>query len=50
MSCYYIVTLSSFVQLLGRIWDPKFTCPDLEPVTTPSEEDQEYLDGLVEQQ
>jgi len=39
----------SFVHLLGHIWDPEFVCPNIDPVTTPSEEDQEYLDGLAEQ-
>ena len=37
-----------FVHLLDRIWDPGFACPYLDLMTTPSEEDQEYLDGLAE--
>jgi len=40
----------SFVHLLSRIWDTGFFCPDIDFVVAPLEEDQEFLDGLVEQQ
>ena len=40
----------SFVYLLCHIWDPEFACSDLDPVASPSEEDQEYLGGLAEWQ
>ena len=42
--CVYIMLFlwfhyPSFVHMLNRIWDPAFACPDLDPMTTPSEED-----------
>jgi len=53
MYLYLVIPLFrylSFVHLLDRIWDPGFACPDLDPVASPSEKDQAYLEGLVEQQ
>jgi len=56
ISCIYIhhvillFSYFSFVHLLGRIWEPEFACPDIDPVVAPSEEDQEHFDSLAEQQ
>ena len=52
MYIYYVPLFSlSFFRTLARSYLRPWVCmPDLEPLTTSSEEDQEYIDGLAEQQ
>ena len=53
MRVYHVIPCfhySSFVHLLGCIWDPGFACPDIDLVFSPSEGHQEYIDVLAEQQ